>query len=117
VGILQANRGEPSEVSNSGKMEKNEIVVRDNGKIMALSWMDKQEFKMISTKHDGSTTKGYHKSSAQRTEAMKRKCVTEYKYMVGDGHVDQMIASSGPNKFFLPVANDCVQCLNSLQTV
>jgi len=55
---------------------------------------------MISTKHDGSTTKGYHKSSAQRTEAMKRKCVTEYKYMVGDGHVDQMIASIGPNKFF-----------------
>jgi len=78
----------------SRKNGENEVVARDNGKVMVLSWMDKWVITMIFTNHDGSTAEAYHreKGSAQRKEVIKLKCVIEYKYMSGVDRVDQMIA-------------------------
>ena len=131
VGTLRTNRGELPEVGNPGKMKKNEVVARDNGKVMVSSWMDKQVVKMISTKHDSSTAKAYHreKGSAQRKEIIKPKCVYEYnKYMAGADHVDQMIAYYPCTRktikwtkkvffYLMEMTIDHVQCLNSVQPV
>jgi len=93
VGTFRASRGEPPEISKPGKMNKNEVIARDNGKVMVLSWMDKREVKMISTKHDSSTGKVCHKEKGSVKEVTKPKCVIEYnKYMAGVDRVDQMIS-------------------------
>ena len=42
IGTLRSNRGEPLEIRKPKKLKKHDIVAKDNGKVMVLSWKDKR---------------------------------------------------------------------------
>ena len=58
TGTLRANRGEPKEIRDAGKnpkMQKGEVIARDNGKVVVVAWMDNRKVMTLSTQHDATT--------------------------------------------------------------
>ncbi|XP_014677366.1 PREDICTED: piggyBac transposable element-derived protein 4-like [Priapulus caudatus] len=56
-GTLRKNRGGPAIINKIGKvikLRKGEVISRDNGTVMVMTWMDKRPVTMISTMHDDS---------------------------------------------------------------
>jgi hypothetical protein len=101
VGTLRGNRGEPEIIRRSGqpggpRMEVGEVVSRDNGQVMVLTWKDKKAVKCISTKHDASmqqiARRRKHGHGAME-RVMKPVPICDYnEHMAGVDLVDQMIS-------------------------
>ena len=96
IGILCSNRGEPLEIRKPKKLKKHDIVAKDNGKVMVLSWKDKRLVKFISTNHDASMVtiqrrkKGGH---GEMEQVKKPACICNYnKNMSGVDHINQIIS-------------------------
>ena len=95
VGTLRKNRGEPS-VINSTQIKRHEVIARDNGKLMVLSWKDHRIVTAISTKHDDSVvpiTRIKKGGGGEVETIMKPKAIVDYNnHMSGVDHLNQMIA-------------------------
>ena len=96
IGTLRSNRGEPSEIRNPSNLARHEVIAKDNGKVMVLSWKDQRIVKALSTKHDATLVtiqrrkKGGH-GAMENVE--KPACICDYnEHMSGVDHVDQMIS-------------------------
>ena len=96
VGTIRMNRGVPSEIKNLKRMKRHEVVARDNGKVMVLSWKDKRIVTAISTKHNDSAVQITRRKSGGNGEneiVFKPNVIVDYnQHMSGVDHVNQMLA-------------------------
>ena len=96
VETLTNNKGEPSGIRNPQRMQRHEVIAIDSGKVMVLTWKDKQIMKAISTMHDGSVcciTRRKKRWHRVMEEVMKPASIVDYnQHMSKVDHFDQMIA-------------------------
>ena len=101
-GTLRLNRGEPAalrdraKAKGAEKMQKGEVVAKDNGTVCVVYWQDKRCVKTISTIHDASMGVARVRQrggGGGRVNIEKPNMVISYnQYMSGVDRVDQMLS-------------------------
>ena len=77
-------------------MRRDEVIARDNGKVMVLSWKDRRIVTAISTKHNDAAVPITRRKKGGNGEfeiIMKPEVIVDYnKHMSGVDHMNQMMA-------------------------
>ena len=88
LGTLRKNRGEPKIIRTAGdkqnKLNKGDIVGRDNGEVLVFAWQDNRTVRMVTTKHNMDMTEiRRRKKGGGWEEVYKPNAIVDYNQFMG----------------------------------